>query len=95
MFQRKPIPTLPGRPTRGGSAAVAVAPQAMSTGEQGAWFVDHGGRLYLENPMVAGLYARYESLEDYNRRKALPVYVRDIPSGTPVRINMRTLTAER
>lgn len=55
--------------------------------------IDSAGRLYLENPMEAGLYAMYESVEEYNQRRSLPVPVRAVPDGSAVHIDYRTLTA--
>lgn len=97
MIQRIPIPKL--QPRRSQTAAepavvpVVVPVAAPVVESRPKHFLDREGRLYLENPMEPGLYARYESLEAYNSRSRLPVYVRAVPDGEPVHIDLQTLTA--
>lgn len=59
------------------------------------FFTTSSGELYMVNPMSPDIYAKYETVEAYNNREALPVYVYAdaLPAGPVqvVAINWETL----
>lgn len=59
------------------------------------FFTTSTGELYMVNPMSPDIYAKYETIEAYNNREALPVYVSaDALTAGPVQvvgINWETL----
>lgn len=104
MIALKPIPKLPAiqpPPTREAvqEAEHPPAPEPI-TGEAvqdlPGCFTTPTGALYIRNPIDPKLYARYETIEAYNSREALPEYVaiKSIPEGGHhvVHISMNTLT---